>query len=153
MADDLPSERIEDGETLGRSVFRSTAAKRAKRDGTIIRDVFLVRREDDSVSVDRMDYEAAETMAALADARGRERGDTFYGWASLSASEARADDAEFARVVRATPLPDNPCHADIVMLISAELSDEERRDVQKQHAVALAAVAEWRPRPSGDTGI
>ena len=72
MADDLPSERIEDGETLGRSVFRSTAAKRARRDGTIIRDVFLVRREDDSVSVDRMDCEAAETMAALADARGRE---------------------------------------------------------------------------------
>ena len=147
MAIKLPEE-IRDDEILGRSVFSGSAAERGKRKGVIIRNIFQVRPEDDSISVDRMDYESDETMASLADIRGKGRGATFYGWATLSADDAaRAGDAEFRRTVEASPLPENPYHANIVMTIPADLAKKERRDIQKQHAVALAACAKWRPRP------
>ena len=129
---------------LGRSVFSSSAARRADR-GTIVRDAFLVRLEDDCVSADRMDYAPVETMASLANARGEERRTTFYGWATLIAGAARSGDAEYRRTVEASPLPENPYHANIVMAVLG--ADVERRDIQKQHALALAKCAKWLPRP------
>ena len=135
---------IRDDEMLGRSVFSNSVARRALR-GTIVRDVFLVRLEDDCVSVDRMDYAPVETMASLADARGEGRGAKFYGWATLIAGAARSGDAECRRTVEASPLPENRYHANIVLTILG--ADMERRDIQKQHALALAKCAKWLPRP------
>lgn len=147
MTIDLP-ERIRDDEMLGRSVFSGSAAERGKRKGVIIRNVFQVRPDEDCISVDRMNYESDERMALLADVRGKGRGATFYGWAMLSADDAaQAGDAELRRTVEASPLPENPYHANVVMTIPADLAKNERQDIQKQHAVALAACAKWRPRP------
>ena len=146
MAGELPK-TIRDEEKLGRSVFSSSAEKRARK-GIIIREIFLVRREDDCVSVDRMGYTSDETMARLASVRGKERVRTFYGWAILTAGAARSnsDQMEYRRTIEASPLPDNRYHANIVMnLPSAD--EPERRDIQKQHALALAKCAKWRPRP------
>ena len=140
----MPEKAIRDEEMLGRDVFSSGAARRACR-GTIVRDVFLVRLEDDCVSVDRMDYAPVETMTLLAEARGERRGATFYGWAMLVAGAARSEDAECRRTVEASPLPENPYHANIFMTILG--ADVERRDIQKQHALALAKCAKWLPRP------
>ena len=140
----VPEKTIRDDEMLGRSVFSGSAARRAYR-GHIVRDVFLVRLEDDCVSVDRMDYAPVETMTSLAEARGERRGATFYGWATLIAGAARSGDVECRRTVEASPLPENPYHANIVMAVLGV--DVERRDIQKQHALALAKCAKWLPRP------
>lgn len=146
MAGELPK-TIRDEEELGRSVFSSSAEKRARR-GIIVRDVFLVRPGDDCVSVDRMCHADDETMARLACARGKERGSTFYGWAVLTAGAARSNSnqREYRRTIEASPLPDNRCHANIVMSLP-DAGEQERRDIQKQHALALAKCSKWRPRP------
>lgn len=147
MAGELPK-TIRDEEELGRSVFSSAAERRARSRGTIVRDVFLVRRGDDCVSVDRMCHASDETMARLASARGKERGSTFYGWAILTAGAARSnsDQMQYRRTIEASPLPDNRYHTNIVMSLP-DADDQERRDIQKQHALALAKCSEWRPRP------
>ena len=46
-------------------------------------------------------------------------------------------------MVRATPLEDNECHADVVL----PLSVEEDRERQRYHAKRLADMAKWRERP------
>lgn len=147
MATVLPK-TIQDDEMLGRSVFSSSAEKRARR-GIIIRDIFLVRRDDNCISVDRMDHASDEEMALLADARGEGRNSEFYGWATLNAADAAGavslNDAIYRRAIEASPLRENPYHANIVMALPD--ANLERRDIQKQHALALAANAEWRPRP------
>jgi len=99
----------------------------------------LVRPDDDRISVDRMDFAPRQVMAMLAVARGRGResgGRTFYGWAILTADRAAAN----GRTVEATPFESNPYHADICLNLT---DSPDRRELQKQHSVELAAYARW----------
>ena len=98
-------------EHLGRSVFSSKLAKKARRPQPVP-EAFLVRREDDRISVDRMDHAERTEMTELAAARGRERGREFRGWAILTVAHAESN----GRTVEATPLESNPYHADICLI-------------------------------------
>lgn len=139
-------------EHLGRSVFSGKLAKRARRQQPVP-EAFLVRREDDRISVDRMDHATRAEMTELATARGRERGPAgkeFHGWAILTVAEAASN----GRSVEATPLESNPYHADVCLNLP---HDGDRREWQKQHSVDLAARAVWEEAtpdigPQGFTG-
>ena len=130
---------LEDSEDIGRSVFSSRDARRA-RNGRVVPGVFLERPEVDSISVDRMNHAPLPVLADLSKERGRSREKDFYGWATLTVSDAASN----GRTVEATPTDVNIHHADIVLHLS---DDNERRDQQKQHANELAALAQWRDVP------
>ena len=130
-------------EYLGRSVFSSRQAKRANRPQPIP-EAFLVSPGDDRISVDRMDFATRQDMAELAVARGQVRspaGKTFYGWAILTAGNASSN----GRTAEATPFESNPYHADICLNLT---DGADRRELQKQHSVDLAARARWEPAPN-----
>jgi hypothetical protein len=129
---------------LGRGVFPSREAKRWQT-GRRERDSFLGKENEPSLSVDRLGLapDAVMTRIAEAIAAGRGPGRAFYGWAVLTVRNASAN----GRSVRASPLPANPCHADIDLNVGA---DVDRRDAQKQHADDLAARAQWKERPAAD---
>ena len=78
-------------------------------------------------------------MTIIADQTAGMRGANFYGWAVVTVENASRD----KRTVRATPMLQNPYHADIELNVS---DSDERRDEQKKHSVALANHASWRQR-------
>lgn len=124
-------------------MYSRTSAKRASR-AKPVPEVFLVRPDDNRISVDRMDHAERSEMARLATVRGRGRGNggkDLQGWAVLSVRDAATN----GRTVTPSPLPDNPFHADIYLNLP---DDGERRDMQKQHSVDLAARASWEEPPS-----
>ena len=139
MPDALPPLRDED--LLGRGVFSSRQAQRARR-RKILHNVFLEIEEIDYLSVDRLDHVADQVMAEIGDriAQGRGSGRSFYGWATVNVTKASED----GRSVLATPQLDNIYHADIDLNVPPSF---ERRDRQIQHANTLAAAAEWREKP------
>ena len=94
------------------------------------------------LSVDRLDHASDKAMTAIADAVATGRGENrkFYGWAVLAVRHA---EGMMNRAVHASPLPDNPYHADIDLRLANET---EVRDMQKQHAADLATHAAWRER-------
>ena len=106
-------------------------------------NAFLVSRSEDKISADRLDHAHRTEMAGIASKRGHERRDgpkVFHGWAIVTANDASAN----GRWVKESPLDDNPYHSDICM----ELPEgDERRDVQKEHSVDLAANATWEDAP------
>ena len=132
---------LHDSETIGRSVFSSRWARRGRR-GIVVPDIFLESLEADSISVDRMDHASSTDLAALSRETRRNRTPPrdFYGWATLEVREA----ASSGRSVRATPREDNIYHSDIFLNLPRE---HERRDMQKQHATELAALANWLVAP------
>ena len=101
-------------------------------------DIFLEREDAESLSVDRMDHAPARELTESSRNRGRRRNppQAFHGWAVLTARHA----GQSGRTVVATPLPENRCHADIRLNVTGD----ERRRQQKQHANELAAHATWR---------
>ena len=131
-------------EAIGRNVFSSRAAKRARRRGVVIPEVFLERLEAESISVGRMGYVSNSVLAELARGRGQDRHPprNFHGWVIIEVSDA----ASRGRTVQATPTATNPYHADIFLNLSAD--DKERRDKQIQHANDMAAHARWEDAPS-----
>ena len=140
---------------VGRGVFSGKDQRKA-RNGKIPSRLFFDSDASGEISVHRLTPRAGdipsaesglasdETMAKIGDrdaaARGAKEGTTrtFYGWGELSVQDAAGD----GRKVLATPLPENPWHADII-LPSADVGDKARR----QHAENLAGRAIWRPRP------
>ena len=133
---------LNEAERLGRSVFSSRLARKARRPWPIP-EAFLVRREDDRISVDRMDHATRDEMASLARARGRGQGPAgkkFHGWAIITVGDAASN----GRTVEATPVESNPYHADICLNLP---EDFDRRERQKQHSVDLAAHAAWEEPP------
>ena len=138
-------QRISPNETLGRGVFSSKQARQADR-GTIPRHVFLERRGEVNISVDRLDFAEPEQMATLGDKVAGDRSvgsvdRTFYGWAVIAAEDAEGN----GRRVVATPQPDNPYHADIILPASAAEDHKE----QRRHTRDLADASRWRERPVG----
>ena len=132
---------MQDDDPLGRGVYSSGQAKRA-RNGKILPHVFLEDEVVECLSVDRLDYAPDEAMAEIGDriAQGRGSQRSFYGWATVTVAKASED----GRTVRATPQLDNAYHADIDLNIAPNV---ERRDEQIQHANTLAAAADWREKP------
>ncbi len=130
---------LRDTDVLGRGVFSRKNAKRADR-GKIIHHIFLEKLEAGSLSVDRLDHAADDKMAEIGDWRAHLRKRIFFGWATVTVEQA----SKRGRSVRATETLENPYHADIYLNISLKM---EQKDSQIEHAVNLAALAIWRPRP------
>lgn len=131
---------IGEWEELGRSVLSRSHRRRAAG-GVIPYRVFLERAGERNISVDRLSVAPPAESIANAHwiASQRDPPRNFYGWAVVDVEHARNAGCDVA----ASPLPNNPYHADIVLPDSAV----GNRDAQKQYAVTLAAMAKWRPRP------
>lgn len=134
---ELPPLKLAD--ILGRRVSSRAKAGRARR-GIVVHDIFLGKEEDDCLSVNRLDHAPDQTIAEIADTAARLGGSAFHGWATVTAKMASQD----GRSVRPDPVLDNPYHAEIDLNVTQVA---ERRDIQKRHATALAAAAQWRDRP------
>lgn len=148
---------LADADRIGRGIFSSRQKKQAAK-GEAPPGLFLDAASPGEISVHRLTRRpgeipapgsglaADEALAAMGDrdaaARSAKSGTTrtFYGWGELSAQDA----AQNERRVRASPLPENQQHADIVLPAAAAADEEERWE----HAEELAACAVWRPRPS-----
>ena len=137
----IPLPDLRETETIGRRVFSSRNARRA-RNGRIVPEVFLESLEAESISVDRTDHAETTVLAAVAQQAGQNRTPQkrFHGWGTIQVWEAASN----GRSVKATPDGNNPYHADIYLNLPR---DQERRDAQKQHANELAALANWLDAP------
>ena len=137
-----PPTELDANEDLGRAAFDRRSRNRALR-GVINHRVFLASEQAASISVDRMDHAPIDELAAWSRERARSRGTDrrFYGWAVLKVRDAEED----GRNVAATPTPQNRCHADIFLNITA--TGEERRRQQEEHALQLAEHSRWREAP------
>ena len=131
-------ETIAPWEELGRGVFSSKHAERARR-SRVPHHVFLTPPGKSDISVDRLGVSPIEDAAAIGDSVAAARSATFYGWAVVSADGASSS----GRRVDSAPLLENPYHANIVLPESAA----EDREEQKRHAQELADASLWRGRP------
>lgn len=129
-------------ECLGRRVFSNRDRNRAKREKTPLK-VFLEKEGTRTISTDRVDVVNPDVIAAIADKSAANRSGPFRGWAVVSRQNA----CKRGRHVCASPLPDNPYHADIVLPEAAALDPDE----QEVHAQELARCSKWRERPGGQT--
>ena len=127
-------------EALGRGVFSRKEERRARRLGKVRLNVFLEKPEVADLSVDRLDHAPEDKAVRLGEKAAQTRAGPFCGWAVVSAESAAQD----GRRVAATPQPENPIHADIVLPALAAVGREE----QKEHAQHLADLSMWRARPS-----
>ena len=125
-------------EDLGRGVFSSKHADRARRSRTPHR-VFLTEPGQPNISVDRLSTAPLPDTVAIGDNVAAARSATFYGWAAVTFERASAN----GRRVVPAPLIDNPFHANIVLPVPAA----EDREEQKRHAQELADASRWRKRP------
>ena len=129
---------ISDQENLARGIFSKSIAKRAPR--KIPKTVFLEKRGKKNISVDRIDVASSiDILVDLSDEIAKNRQGPFCGWAVITAENASDNERE----VLASPLQDNPYHADIILPDAAVKEREE----QKTHAQQLADKATWRERP------
>ncbi len=126
-------------EELGRGVFSSKNAKRAKR-SRVPAHVFLEKLGEPKISVDRLSVAPLDAVVKVAERVAVGRGASFYGWAIVIAKRIR----ENRREVVATPLPDNPYHADILLPETAA----DDREEQQRHAQELADASRWKDRPN-----
>lgn len=129
--------QVLDEERLGRGVFSSRQANRAMRSKAPYH-VFLERRGVVEISVDRLNLAPPEKALEIANSNAVRRGATFYGWAAVKAKVAK----ERERQVRASPIPDNSFHADIILPDSVK----EDRNEQIIHAIELARNSKWCDR-------
>lgn len=129
---------IESSEELGREIFSKGQAKRAARNA-VPKNVFLEKEGVAKLSVDRLSVAPIEEVIINADKAAEKRNRTFYGWATLTASNAGLNE----RKVFASPTQDNPYHADIELPEKAV----EDREEQILHAQWLADLSSWEERP------
>ena len=131
-------------EKLGRRVFSSSQSKKAAK-GKVQLQIFL-EVGNRKISVDRLTAAPITAtplnyITAEADEAGMKRCPPrhFYGWAVVDKEQVLANGC----TLQASPLPNNPYHANIVLPDVATTNAE----AQKQYATALASVAKWKPRP------
>ena len=138
-------ENIGQDEELGRSVFSRRRAIRARR-SRVPADVFLEKEGEPKISVERLSVAPPDEATEIAEAVAAKRNAnaTFCGWAVLTASSAR----ENGREALASPIENNPYHADIVLPEAAV----EDREEQKRHALELADASRWRESPNSSQG-
>ena len=140
---------LQPSDPLGRGVYSGSRAQ-IWRSGKKDHQTFLVRPDDDEISVDRLGHVADETMAEIQQqVANLRRASGFYGWAVLSVAEAEKS----GRAVRADPIHELELTNDYHAVIQLNLSEgQDRREQQTQHATELTAVAEWKPWPSATDG-
>ncbi len=125
--------QLDPNDNLGRRVLSSSSAKK-----NIRFHVFLERYGIRTISVDLLKDDSHNTVQCLAEQAAEQRGRTFYGWAVVPVFLAE----ENGRDALASPIDDNPFHADIRLPTEAEIS----REIQKRHAKELADFAVWHPK-------
>lgn len=127
-------------EELGRGIFSSRQSNQADK-GRVPYQVFLERIGERKISVDRLTCAPPAEAISIAERVGARRNPprNFYGWAVIAKEQVE----QSGGLVKASPLPGNPYHADI-MLPDAAVENE---DAQRQYATRLAGASEWRPRP------
>lgn len=124
-------------EELGRGVFSEKHKHRATR-SRVPFHVFLEKPGKTEISVDRLRIAPPGEARTIADKVAAARKRAFHGWAFVIAERAVSN----KRRVTASPLPDNPYHADIIL---PQLTADDREE-QKRHAQELADASEWRGR-------
>lgn len=133
---DIPHE-IDQDENLGRGIFSSNQAKRARR--AIPKNVFLEKTGEIELSVDRLSIAPLQKAVENADTVAKKRNRNFYGWAVLTTSDARKN----GRKVVASPLDHNQYHSNILLPQTAA----EDKEIQIVHAQQLADASDWKARP------
>lgn len=129
---------VEDGETLGRRVSSRKRARKAQRklNPRISHREFMPRQGERELSLDRLSIVPLKTAVAIADRAAQNTpSGKFCGWITVSAKIARINGIQ----VIASPLDDNPYHADIVFPSSD-------KDECLKHAQELALKADWQDR-------
>lgn len=136
-------------EKLGRRVFSSSQSKKAAN-GKVPLQIFL-EVGNRKISVDRLTTAPLTVtplnyITAEADEAGAKRypSRSFYGWAVVDTEQVLANGC----TLQASPLPNNPYHANIVLPDVATTNAE----AQRQYATALASIAKWKPRPADKKG-
>ena len=127
---------------LGRRVFSKSIAKKLERGlkGRLYRE-FLIKPGQTAISLDRLSGAPLGELAALAHAESVSRDGSFHGWALITGEDACGKD----RRVIASPLDNNPYHADILLPASAATDKGER--VRHAHELATASSG-WCADPS-----
>jgi hypothetical protein len=135
---ELP-QTIDAVEEIGRGIFDLKKARQACA-GKIHPRVFREKDGFRELSVDRLSFGGHSEVSAAHD--NEREGQSFYGWAALSANDACRN----GRTIRAAPIVlTNPYHAEIVLPESSEIDFVDEQD---QHALSLAMLARWLPRPA-----
>ena len=137
-AEKVPN-NIDPDENLGRGVFSSNHAKRARRSRVSLH-VFLEREGEIKISVDRLSVAPPSAALVVAEKTAASRNANFYGWATVVSNMAESN----GRRVASSPKPKqgNPYHADIILPASVE----DDREEQKRHAQELADYSNWLER-------
>ena len=134
---DAPLDR---DDTLGRDV-QSARDMRRLINSQPVPKVFRGRRDERSLSTDRLNIGTDAEMAELGEHRARANGNkSFYGWSTVTVEQASGD----GRSVCLAPIAGNPYHAEIELNIDGRF---DHWDKQKEHSAILAAYAVWRPKP------
>ena len=148
---DTTPEEVAHSELLARSVHQKNGFKRGKSKGE--QDKVTLRAFDPpknpvnrskrlrEISVDRCQYLTESQAVALAWERAPARGGDFFGWATITAEDARKCGTE----VVSSPVKEqnNPAHADI-LLPAGDIDDEQARNGR---LLELAAASSWRDTP------
>ena len=148
----VPPNHVADEELVAHSVHQSRCFKKGKdgQEDTVRFSAFEPRKDQTDksktvrdVSSDRCQYVTESRAAELAWQRAPARGGKFYGWAIISASNARALGTD----VVSSPPPDqsNPAHADIMLPVTDTWNALDRN----QRLTKLAAAASWLDAPAG----
>lgn len=134
--DDIPT-IIASDEDIGRRISRRSDQYRVKRSNKSASKIFMPRKGEVRLSMDRLTIAPPGKMSQIAaDTISKTTSDRqFLGWAVVSVQDVVA----YGLRVVASPIPDNPYHADIILL------DDTANDIddQKSHAVELARLASW----------
>ena len=133
---------VAEWEELGRGIFSRSHRRKAVNTGAVPYQAFLERAGERTISVDRLSHATLEEAAANARRVAEQRIPVrnFYGWAVVSMEDVQ----KLGLDVAASPYPDNPYHADLVLPSSAAQNREE----QEQYALDLALMANWRSAPT-----
>ena len=136
---------IQADEKLGREEWSGSAARKTFRKrnneggGWAPVSKFKPPKDSNEISVNRMGFSPDERMARIGVHNAKLSGKAFWGWYILSASDVKEVGCE----VRASPLLDNPYHADI--MIPVALDAEDRRLQLIEFARDLAYYATFQP--------
>lgn len=147
----VPPKVVANSELVVHSVHQSSGFKKGKEgeEDKVTFRAFDPRRDPNDrnkrvreISVDRCQYLTESQAVALAWVRAPARGGKFYGWAIISAGDARRCETH----VLSSPPADqsNPAHADIV-LPPGDIDDDPGRNLR---LTELAAASWWLDAPA-----
>ena len=147
--DIVPPEQVADEESVARSVHQSNGFQGNKNsDEDKVRFAAFTPPKNQTnptesireISVDRCDYIDEDGAIDQGWRRAPARGGKFYGWAIISAKDAR----ECGPEVMASPQEENLVHADILLPIKDTTNTQDRN----ARLVELAKLSNWKYLPA-----